>query len=628
MSLDQTRRAIVGRLSLHEETKVHLLTYARNQGEPPVKPFMLVIARDTSHASQLMKLITTDLFDGRYAGKVIQVDSGTTSGAEGDEIVKRLLGVESYDEPTEIVIHVNMLKEGWDVTNLYTIVPLRAANARTLIEQSIGRGLRLPCGRKTGVEPVDRLNIIAHDRFQEVINEAGRGDSPIRLKQLILEASGPSGEGLRNFSVTPMLNAMLGIAAASQGVTAGNSAGSAAGTTIVAQFNSEQAKVAKVVLDVINELSLLKPGSDDAAPVIPTSAALKEPAIQTQISAQVTARITPAQAELLLGDGPSIAEIVARTTALIVEYAIDIPRILVKPKGSQRGVYRSFALDVSKLNVQPQDSQLVSRGLQTGKDVLYGEASAIPEHRPADYIVRNLIDFDDVSYDEHADLIYALAEQAVAHLKSYLKSEAELHNVLANQGKIIAEHIHAQMAAHWDDDVGEFEIVIKQGFTPLRDSAVTAVGEVYTLQRSPPDLGKIGTLVFGGFAKCAYTHQKFHSDTERVLAVILERDSRRWFRPVRGQLNIYYRSGVDESEYVPDFVAATADASWLIETKRVADMASEEVQAKAKAANTWCTNASNYAVRNGGRPWRYLLIPHDVVAVNATLAGLSARYCW
>jgi type III restriction enzyme len=51
-------------------------------------------------------------------------------------MITRLLAVESVDEPTEIVIHVNMLKEGWDVTNLYTIVPLRAANARTLIEQS------------------------------------------------------------------------------------------------------------------------------------------------------------------------------------------------------------------------------------------------------------------------------------------------------------------------------------------------------------------------------------------------------------------------------------------------------------------------------------------------------------
>ena len=118
---------------VHEETKVHLLTYAQQKGLTgdirPVKPFMLVIARDTTHAAALSKLLTTELFDGRYAGKVIQVDSGTTGGAEGDEIVQKLLAVESYDEPTEIVIHVNMLKEGWDVTNLYTIVPLRAANA-------------------------------------------------------------------------------------------------------------------------------------------------------------------------------------------------------------------------------------------------------------------------------------------------------------------------------------------------------------------------------------------------------------------------------------------------------------------------------------------------------------------
>jgi type III restriction enzyme len=107
-------------------------------------------------------------FDGRYKTKVIQVDSSKT-GAEEDQMIEDLLKVEHTDEPTEIVIHVNMLKEGWDVTNLYTIVPLRAANARTLIEQSIGRGLRLPYGKRTGVNSVDRLNIIAHDKFQEIV---------------------------------------------------------------------------------------------------------------------------------------------------------------------------------------------------------------------------------------------------------------------------------------------------------------------------------------------------------------------------------------------------------------------------------------------------------------------------
>src|SRR5205823_5498444 len=94
--------------------------------------------------------------------------------------------VEHADEPTEIVIHVNMLKEGWDVTNLYTIVPLRAANARILIEQSIGRGLRLPYGKRTGVTAVDRLNIVAHDKFQEIIDEANQPGSAIKLETVIL----------------------------------------------------------------------------------------------------------------------------------------------------------------------------------------------------------------------------------------------------------------------------------------------------------------------------------------------------------------------------------------------------------------------------------------------------------
>ena len=154
---------------------------ARNR-QRIVKPFLLVIARDTTHAGQLLQLIQSDgFFEGRYRDKVIQVDSSKT-GAEEEEMIERLLKVEHTDEPTEIVIHVNMLKEGWDVTNLYTIVPLRAANARILIEQSIGRGLRLPYGKRTGVTAVDRLNIVAHDKFQEIIDEAKKPDSAIRLQ--------------------------------------------------------------------------------------------------------------------------------------------------------------------------------------------------------------------------------------------------------------------------------------------------------------------------------------------------------------------------------------------------------------------------------------------------------------
>ncbi|MCO1451124.1 hypothetical protein L0Z44_30060 [Burkholderia multivorans] len=101
-------------MRLHETTKVELLTYARETASSRSSPSCsssLAIPR----RGQLLALLESEAFyEGRYQGKVIQVDSSRT-GAEEEELITRLLAVESVDEPTEIVIHVNMLKEGWDV---------------------------------------------------------------------------------------------------------------------------------------------------------------------------------------------------------------------------------------------------------------------------------------------------------------------------------------------------------------------------------------------------------------------------------------------------------------------------------------------------------------------------------
>jgi type III restriction enzyme len=78
-----------------------------------------VTNKDTEHANALVKTIESDdFFDGAYKGKVITVHS-QTKGEEKDEVVEQLLTVEDPANPVEIVVHVNMLKEGWDVTNLY-----------------------------------------------------------------------------------------------------------------------------------------------------------------------------------------------------------------------------------------------------------------------------------------------------------------------------------------------------------------------------------------------------------------------------------------------------------------------------------------------------------------------------
>ena len=172
-------------IRLHENTKVALDIYARDNNVRKVKPFVLVVAKDTTHAEELLNIIKSDnFFDGYYSDKVIIVHSNQ-SGAEKDENIAQLVSLEDYDNKIEIVIHVNMLKEGWDVNNLYTIVPLRTSASSTLTEQTIGRGLRLPYGKITGNEVVDKLTIVSHDKYDEIIREANKETSIVKQENVI-----------------------------------------------------------------------------------------------------------------------------------------------------------------------------------------------------------------------------------------------------------------------------------------------------------------------------------------------------------------------------------------------------------------------------------------------------------
>ena len=88
--------------------------------------------------------------------------------------------------------------------------------------------------------------------------------------------------------------------------------------------------------------------------------------------------------------------------------------------------------------------------------------------------------------------------------------------------------------------------------------------------------------------------QKFDSDTERRFAVILERDADKWFKPAKGQFQVYYKLGV------------------------------EDVRAKAEAGDLWCRHASDHAKKTGAKPWKHLLIPHDLVTEDKRLVDFLA----
>jgi type III restriction enzyme len=357
-------------------------------------------------------------------------------------------------------------------------VPLRAANARILIEQSIGRGLRLPYGKRTGVPAVDRLNIVAHDKFQEIINEVNRSDSPIRLQAVVLAP-----EELGQKTKTVVSQSILANKLSIQPAQA-TSATEVVGNNEPPAFQTPaEQKIAQITYEVIQKL-------ENQPQKLPRVAYLKTPEVQAEVIHKVAEQYCPIQMELEgITEQPDITAVVAKTTELVIQQTIDIPRILVVPKGEVRSGFKPFTLDLGTLSYQPPAEELWIQYLRTGGTEVVGLGKGgIVEARIEDYIVSGLIDFDDVAYDNHADLLYDLATQTVRHFQSYL-SEEDTRHVLRLHQRDIARFIHAQMQDHYWEEVVAYEVVVSKGFTDLKPSAYTAsaIEPVLNIQVSPDD---------------------------------------------------------------------------------------------------------------------------------------------
>ncbi len=64
----------------------------------------------------------------------------------------------------------------------------------------------------------------------------------------------------------------------------------------------------------------------------------------------------------------------------------------------------------------------------------------------------------------------------------------------------------------------------------------------------------------------------------------------------------------------------------LIEPKKANEIDTPEVQAKTGQALRWCEFANQNAAMNGGKVWRYALIPHNEIELSRTVSGLMADF--
>jgi type III restriction enzyme len=598
---------------IHEDTKIALDIYARDNKVKYVKPFVLVVAKDTDHAKKLWELIISPaFFDGYYADKVMEIHSNQT-GSEKDENIAKLLTLEDSGNKMELVIHVNMLKEGWDVTNLYTIIPLRTAASTTLREQTIGRGLRLPYGHRTGNDKVDKLTIVAHDKFQEIVDAANKPDSIIRLENIIEIDTQDINQRKEVVSTV---------------------------STVQAQINKQQKQIDTISDSVAKQkaqLSLdVKKSIINILPEVNYSVKKASDLTKSEIKQIVVAKFTERlEQEPHMGGlfkAEMIKEVETAYEATVQEFVqniIEIPRIMIQQSTDVETGFTDFQLDTQHLNYQPVSEEILIKKLreqENGLEIVIGRGRIVSDS-PERLIVNQLLNFSEIDYEQNAELLFNLAAQAVAKFHMYLDNE-KLLNVVQYHKKEIGDFIYTQMMQHFYCKAPSYERPIVRPFTRIEEHNYSKYSQdsIHDLRETITPTSAIPGKLFSGFKKACHNLYRFDSKTEKDFAIILEQDPDviKWMRPAQKQFHIYWKNNT--KPYYPDFVVETADIIYLVETKKQADVNSEEVQEKAKAALTYCKYATEFNLETGAKPWKYVLIPHNAVLVNMSFSTLMKSY--
>ena len=163
-------------------------------------PKMLVMCEDTKVAPFVTRFFKSE---GLSSDEIVEIHSnkkGEISEDDWNSIKQRLFNVDNYENP-KIIVSVLMLREGFDVNNICVIVPLRSTDSEILLEQTIGRGLRLMWREheydeikyenrrrvlKNKLEPenyLDLLSIIEHPNFIKFYEESLDDDVVIEINE-------------------------------------------------------------------------------------------------------------------------------------------------------------------------------------------------------------------------------------------------------------------------------------------------------------------------------------------------------------------------------------------------------------------------------------------------------------
>lgn len=549
-------------------------SYAAQQRTAMVNPVMLVVAQTIEEAEEVGSILRSGGFEGgAWADKVLVVHSDAP-----DEALKALAAVEDPDSPVRIIISVGMLKEGWDVKNVYVIASIRASVSAILTEQTLGRGLRLPWGHYTDVEMLDTLEVLAHERYEELLKKAG------------------------------VLNESF-IDQRTRAVLRENSAGQ-----VVAVRETENVSAPVVQSEGGTAMDL----GEGSAPGASSSPVVTDAGHRTEVATTAAGRMKqeiPPRQDL----GP-IAAPVLRMTKVVSDFSLaDITdfevfrqlgkRIAANPEEELRRVKVS-----ARVVEGPDGMRRTEMVTTTAADKVGAATSLLPledarRHLRDAVLAAPVVPARKQERNAIGPLLDAfidgMVEKAETVLSAYLdRATTRLVALVTAQQRRFAQR------PKYDEVV---EIVSVGG--------VRATDKVVSSDRA----GRYShSLAYDGWAKSLYLVNWFDSAPERAVANIVDDAEQvdRWVRLKTGDLPILWRN--DGREYNADLIAVDRDGTrWVIEVKSDRDADSEEVADKREAAQRWVNHVNAEDDVHG--KWAYLLVTEtDIAQAKGSWSALTA----
>ena len=517
------------------------------------RPEMMVVCEDTAVTPFVTDFL---LGEGLSEDDVLAIDSnkqGEVKPEEWERVKGRLFSIDRREKP-RVIVSVLMLREGFDVNNVCVIVPLRAASAQILLEQTIGRGLRL---------------MWRGEEYREVKETARR--------QLLVDKIEPSAVLDFLFIVEHPAFVSFYDQLLEQGL---------AGT------QTEEARDGGGTDDLVR--SELKPDFGRWDVVWP---------------------VVLHDAEETLGDGADLPE---DALAPFTAYPLARLRSIFARPGEVfvgRELLVKTTFGEYRVHANLFDAQSYNDYIQRVVDAISRRFLRVAgrQTRALPALQVNLA---------------AIAGAVDRFIRERLFGEPfdpfrqNDWKILLCLNGIVTEHIVKQ--------VGELVYRIESGTT-----ATAAEATAIPFSSVPGFVVRRSASL--SLAKTVYTLTGFPAHgggLERDFAEFVDRDGAvEKFVKVNEAKHAfariaYLRTDGLLGEYIPDFLVATADRMWLVETKAAKDKADANVQAKRTAALEWCKriNALPSEARDG-REWAYLLLSdadfYAYRSANATFADLS-----